>query len=321
MKRNFSDPTSRRHPFLPAAWFVLVAATVVFTAPPLRAEEVTIRHNGLTLNANLVLAEGKAVPDGVVLLTHALLQHNKMETIRTLQGLFRERGYSTLAITFSAAVDDRRGPYDCATPHRYTVEDNVAEIGLWVDWLKARGAGQIILAAHSSSGNELGYYAIESDEPAITKVLFFAPGTGRFQGIALTDETYFAQYRVKLADVRARARALADAGQGDAMMEGVDFLFCPKANVTASTFLSYYRPRSILRPPVPAFSDRQPKPALVIAGSEDDVAPDLIGVVKPHVDGERLKLVVIEGCGHFFRDLCADDAVDAAVAFLEEKPS
>ncbi len=321
MKRDFPDSASRRRRFLSAAWFVLVAATAVFTAPPLRAEEVTIQHNGLTLNASLVLAEGKAVGDGVILLTHALLQHNKMETIRALQGLFHERGYNTLAMTFSAAVDNRRGPYDCATPHRYTAEDHVTEIGMWVDWLKARGARQIVLAAHSSSGNELGYYAIESDDPAITKVLFFAPGTGRFQGIALTDETYFAQYRVKLADVRARARALADAGQGDAMMEGVDFLFCPKAKVTANTFLSYYRPRSILRPSVPAFANRQPKPALVIAGSEDDVAPDLIGLVKSHVDGKRLRLVVIEGCGHFFRDLCADDAVDAAVAFLEEKPS
>jgi hypothetical protein len=70
----------------------------------------------------------------------------------------------------------------------------------------------------------MGRYAMETDEPAIMKELFFTPGTGRFQGIALKEETYWAQYRVKLADVRAQARALVEAAQGDAIMEGVDFL-------------------------------------------------------------------------------------------------
>lgn len=302
----------------PLARFGFAILAVLLASSPPRAEEVTVEHKGLTLNANLVLADGKEVSNGVILMTHALLQHNKMEVMRAFQRLFQERGYSTLAMTFSAGVDDRRGPYDCATPHRYTAEDHVEEIGLWVDWLKARGAGQVVLAAHSSSGNNMGRYAMETDEPAIMKELFFTPGTGRFQGIALKEETYWAQYRVKLADVRARARALVEAGQGDAIMEGVDFLFCPKANVTANSFLSYYRPESILRPTVPVFVDKQPRPVLVIGASEDDVAPDLIDKIAPHIDGARVRLVVMEGCGHFLRDLCGDDAVDAAVAFLEE---
>ena len=296
----------------------LAALFVLLAAAPSRAEEVQIEHGDLTLNGNLELADGKAISDGVVLMTHALLQHNRMETMRAFQGLFRDLGYSSLAITFGTGVDDRRGPYDCAVPHDHSPEGNVAEIGQWMAWLKERGATKIVLAAHSNSVNELGYYALNNDEPAIQKVVYFAPGTGRFQGVALKDETYFAQYRVKLDDVRARARALAGAGQGEAMMDNVDFLFCAKAQVTANTFLGYYRANSIVRPPVPGFANLQIKPLLVVAGGDDDVAPDLLEKVQPHVDGEKLRLVVVEGCGHFFRDLCGDDAVEAAVEFLKE---
>jgi len=290
----------------------------LLAAAPLRAEEVQIEHDGLVLNGNLELAEGKAISDGVILMTHALLQHNRMETIRSFQALFREQGYSSLAITFGTGVSDRRGPYDCSVPHDHSPQDNVAEIGRWVAWLKERGATEIVLAAHSNSANELGYYARNNDEQAIRKLVYFAPGTGRFQGVALKDETYFAQYRVKADDVRARAQALAEAGKGDEMMDNVDFLFCAKARATANTFLGYYRADSIVRPPVPGFANQQVKPLLVVAGGNDDVAPDLLEKIQPHVDGEKLRLVVVEGCGHFFRELCGDDAIEAAVRFIEE---
>jgi hypothetical protein len=100
----------------------LVAAAAVFAALPLRAEEVTIERDGLTLNADLHLADGKTVAEGVVLMTHAFLQHNRMEIMRVIPELFREHGYSTLAMTYSAGLDNRRGPYDCATPHRHSIE-------------------------------------------------------------------------------------------------------------------------------------------------------------------------------------------------------
>lgn len=316
MKRDLPESLPRLRRLRYAVWLGIVSASAVFTILPLRAEEVTIQHNGLTLNANLVLAEGKPVSDGVILLAHGLLQHNRMEIIRVLQGLFHERGYSTLAMTFSASLDNRRGPYDCATPHRYTTEGHVDEIGLWLAWLKGRGARKIILAGHSGGGNLMARFVVERNEPVIAKVILFGAGTGGFEG--WTPETYWARYRVKLPEARNRAQVLIDAGKGDTMMENVDFLFCPKAEVSANTFMSYYRPKAMIRPSLARHLENLPKPSLVIAASEDNIAPDLTLLVKRYVDGKRLRLIVIEGCGHFFRDLCADDAVDAAVAFLEE---
>ena len=52
------------------------------------------------------------------------------------------------------------------------------------------------------------------------------------------------------------------------------------------------------------------------AASEDNRLPDLNRLVTPYIDGERTRLVVIEGAGHFFLDLHSDDAVDQMVEFM-----
>ena len=40
-----------------------------------QSEEIQIKHNGLTLNGTLTLAEGKTLGDGVVVMTHGTLLH------------------------------------------------------------------------------------------------------------------------------------------------------------------------------------------------------------------------------------------------------
>ncbi len=293
-----------------------LALCVVLAAPPLRAEEVTIQHNGLTLNADLNLAEGKTIEDGVILFAHASLQHNRMEIVRVFTEQLRDAGFSTLAFTFSAGLDNRRGPYDCATPHRHTIEGRIQEIGLWVDWLKNRGASQITLAGHSGGANRTGQYIVASGDPIIRKVVLFAPGTG--DDFARSPEGYSARYRTDLNIILKRVRTLIDAGKGDAFMDDTDILFCPRTKVSANSFFSFYGPTSQQSHIIPWLMKNLPKPTLLVAASEDNIAPDLARMVEPFVDGKRLRLVVIEGCGHFFRDLCADDAVEAAVEFLRE---
>ena len=83
------------------------------------------------------LAEGKTISDPVVLITHAQLQHKRHETVRVFAELFRERGYSTLAMTFSAGISNRQGPYDCAIPHRHRLADQVRDMRAWIAWLKS----------------------------------------------------------------------------------------------------------------------------------------------------------------------------------------
>ena len=59
----------------------------------------------------------------------------------------------------------------------------------------------------------------------------------------------------------------------------------------------------------------------VIAGSEDKVGEGLVEKMQPLADGQRVRLTVLDGADHFFRDLYADDIGDAVRALLDKAGS
>ena len=122
---------------------LLVAAAVLMPGRPAPAKEVKINHGGLTLNADLELAGGKTLADGVVLMTHSLLAYKGMEIMTALKGLLAEGGLNTLAINLSLDLDDRHGMVDCPTPHRHRDADDTTTAGrrVWNHaeaWIKVR---------------------------------------------------------------------------------------------------------------------------------------------------------------------------------------
>ncbi|TNF97555.1 MAG: alpha/beta hydrolase [Gammaproteobacteria bacterium] len=278
------------------------------------AEEVTQQYKGMTLNGMLELAEGKSVADGIILITHSLIQHNQREPIPYVQELLKEKGYSSLAINYSLGLDNRHGPFDCMATHRYTLDQSLEEIGIWVKWLKEKGARKLILLGHSYGGNEIARYAANNDEVSIRGVVLLGPGTADHR--MWSPGGYKIRYGKELNDILEHAELLVASGKGETIMENVDFIFCPQANVSAASFVSYYRvsPERLL----PNLMKSSKKPTLFIAASEDNRLPDLNRLVKPFVDGELNRLVVIEGAGHFFLDLHSDDAVEQAVKFFQE---
>ena len=58
------------------------------------------------------------------------------------------------------------------------------------------------------------------------------------------------------------------------------------------------------------------KPTIVFAGSEDKVNPPLEAKAAAVADGDQVKLFVIDGADHFFRDLYADEIVEIIVEEL-----
>ena len=280
----------------------------------LYAEEVFQEYQGKTLNGVLELAEGKTIADGIILITHSLIQHNGREPLPYVQQMLKEKGYSSLAINYSLAIDNRHGPFDCMAPHRYTLDGSLEEIAFWVQWLKDQGAGKLVLFGHSYGGNEIARYAANNDEDAILGVVLLGPGTADHR--MWSPGGYKIRYGKELADILDRAELLVASGKGDKLMEKVDFLYCPQATVSAASFVSYYRldPQRLL----PNLIREARKPTLFIAASEDNRLPDLNRLVRPYADGKKIRLVVIEGAGHFFLDLNSDDAVDQAIEFFHE---
>lgn len=296
--------------------FVLAAMLFFGPAVSLRAEEVKLSHGGLTLNANLEVAGDGGLAEGVVLITHGLLAHNAMELIATLQGLLAERNLSSLAINLSLGLDDRHGMYDCAVPHTHKLIDGLDEIGAWIAWLEARGAGGIVLAGHSNGGRQTAWFAAQRPHPAVEKVVLIAPAIATPEADA---GSYQNRYGKDLAPLLAKARALVAAGQGGVLMARTDFLYCPQATVSAASFVSYYGGDA--RKNTPRNLTAIDKPLLVVAGSEDRIVTGLRPLVQPLADGKKLTYVEIEDASHFFLDFYGEDLADAMAAFIAKPES
>jgi len=289
---------------------LLALLAVVGYQPVAGAEEVRIEHGGLTLNGELGLADGKAMKDGIVLLVHGTLAHNGMDTIKNLTAVLNERGFSTLAVNLSLGIDDRHGMYDCKVAHRHKHLDAVDEIGAWFDWLQGQGVGDVALFGHSRGGNQVARFATERGHAKLVRLVLLAPSLGGGASPAGFERTHGRP----LADAMAEADAMVKAGKGDEMLKGIGLLYCPGADVAASSFVAYYTPdprsdTSTILPEVKV-------PTLVVAGGKDTVVRGLPERVGPMADGKALVFGVVDDADHFFLDLFAEDVADYMEEFL-----
>ncbi len=292
------------------AFLAAVVVAGLTYAPSLRAKEIVLTFKGMGLNGNLELADGKALKDGVVLMVHGTMAHNRMEIMATLQDLLKERRISTLAVTLSLNQSGRRGMNDCTRTHTHRHTDALDEIGAWLAWLKEQGAGRVTLLGHSRGGNQSAWFGAARGHDAVANLVLVAPGnwTGESQAAG-----YKTRFGVDLPPLLAKAGALVESGRGAETFKVVNFLGCSDATVSAAAFVSYYGAGeySDLISALKAIK----KPVLVVAGSEDTVVPGIPEKLAP-IANPNLKVQVIEDADHFFLDLYADDLADVIEEFL-----
>ncbi|WP_456404146.1 alpha/beta hydrolase [Thiolapillus sp.] len=279
----------------------------------INASEVSFKHNGLDLRANLEKAD--SWPKGpVVLMTHGTLGHNRMEIISTLQELFKENGISSLAINLSLGLNQRKSAmYDCQTPHTHKHTDALKEIAAWVEWLKFDDVKEVVLLGHSRGGNQTAWYAAEQADPVVSKVILVAPQVWSADYAA---KDYEKRYGKPLQPVLDKALALVKAGKGQQMLEHTDFIYCKDTSVTAAAFANYYNPDK--RMDTPFLVGKTKLPVLVFVGTEDKVVKGLQEKLQQLPQSAKLRIETIDGADHFFRDLYAEDLVDTAVEFIQE---
>jgi len=286
-------------------------------AAPALAEDVSTRYHGLTLLGNLEFADGKGPEDGVALLVHGTLAHDRMETIAELQKNLRERGVSSLAITLSLGHDRRTGMFDCGALHAHRPYDALDEIDAWIGWLKNNGATDITIIGHSQGGNQVAVYGIERRDASVSGLVLLAPATFDVTRVA---EAYKARYEAELPPILDKARAMVQAGQGVERIEGVGFLTCANATVTAESFTAWYTP-SPLRD-TPKVLPREPVRTLVVVAGNDEIVPDLgpavTALARPSAKGRgEIRIRTIEGADHFFHDIYNDDAADVIAEWIK----
>ena len=301
------EAQSKKYPVIKGLLVALSLLAVLPTASS--AEEVTQKYNGLTLNANLEKAPGSTLEEGVVLVLHGPLAHNRMEIIENIQRALAENGRNSLAINLSLAVDNRHGFYDCTIPHRHTQEDSLDEISAWVDWLRQQGVADIVLLGHSRGANQVMVYSATHRDPEVKQLILLAPGTAEIK------KAYQVRYGYDIEKLVSEAREMVAANKANELMEQTDFGICPQSDVSAKTFLSYYAD-DVPFNNFDEFLPRLNRPTLITTGSMDERFPNTEEKIAPYVDGKMIHHTEIEGAGHFFRDFNIDEAMEAAVEFL-----
>ena len=295
----------------------LLASLLLF-AGPLAAAEVSTPYHGLTLLGNLELADGHGPQDGVALIVHGVLAHDRMETIASLQANLKARRLSTLAITLSLGEDRRTGFFDCGRLHAHRPYDALDEIAAWIGWLQGRGASGITLIGHSQGGNQAAVYAVERHDPRVAGLALLAPATFDAGKIAAA---YQARYAAPLQPLLDKAEALVRAGHGDTPIDRIGFLNCPNATATAASIVAWYAPEP--RRDTPSILPRVPVRTLVIVAGADEVVPDLAAearaLPRPAAPGRGgITVRTVAGSDHFFRDLYNEDAADLIAAWMKD---
>lgn len=277
-----------------------------------QAKEVKQQFNGLTVNANLLMADGAGFADGIVLLTHGTLTHKGRSTYDQLQKNLAAEGVSSLAINLSLGLNDRQGEYDCNVAHTHKHTDALDEIDFWLNWLEKQGATQVTLMGHSRGGNQTAWFAAERDRALIKKVVLVAPATGEQQSA----KEYQDKYGVAVDTVLAKANKLIKAGKGDTLMKDTDFIYCKKTQVTAAAFADYYTVKPQFD--TPTLLNNPNKPTLVIMGSADTVVADLPEKLQPMIDAGKIETVTLEDADHFFLDFASEDMATATAEFINQ---
>lgn len=292
--------------------FVLIIAAWLLLLPA-HADEVTVPFDGFDLVGNLLLAGGKSLKsDGVVLILHDQLGTAAAEPVIGLQTRLSEQGYNTLAINLSLSIDHRNAAFSCSGEQDHRYEDALPEIHAWVRWLQSSGASDITLAGFGLGANQIALYATKTTQKAVRRVVLISPLTW---AQARTGERYQQRFKASLPQLLLEVEQKIAEDAGGTLLEGVGFLNCDNAVVTARSFVSYYRDLPYFNTPglIPLIKI----PTLVVASELDDVSPDLMINMQQVPARPNLSFDVIEGADRAFSTPFNDHLATRTKLFID----
>ncbi len=336
---------------------VILLALIFLLPGNVRAEEVIHEFQGLDLRGNLELADGKSLKNGVALIVHGTMSHNRMEMIATLQENLRARGLNSLAITLSLGLDRREGPYPCDIEHNHRHLDAVDEIRSWISWLKIAGAKRVTLIGHSRGGNQVALYMalnrINAEGGLVGRItenvenISMIPVSGngpqpggvekiRYGGkfpkpdpvvknVVLIAPMTWTFEKIRTSYPR-RFKSLLGPVLNEARKRKTEFE--GMTLMTDTGFLNCPKTRvtadafvDYYAPNPYYFTPRLLRyisiPALVVSGGNDNIVPDLPRAIAAGPYLKNVEQAVIGGADHFFRDLHGEDLGDRIADFIK----
>lgn len=249
--------------------------------------------SGLVVTANYHKGDPQK-PAALIL--HGFLQVRDYMTVSALSNAVSELGYTVLTTTLSLGINKRKQSLQCDAVHMHTMEDDLAEIDFWVNWLSKRDISNIVLIGHSfGSIHNLAYTVSRQN-----KLVKYMIATSL---ISVTEDEARHGLQIKMARDKV--------SRNDSGLSGYTLSYCNNYVTPASAFLSYaiWGRETILQNLA-----KVTIPFSVILGSADRR-------IKPawRKDLARYgaKIEIIKGADHFFGSEYEFDLMDRVQKLLE----
>lgn len=232
-----------------------------------------------------------------VLLVHGFLQTREFPTVATLARGLQDEGYTVLSPTLSLNIPARTRSLACEAVHRHSLDDDVAEIGRWISWLRARGHTTIVLLGHSFGSLQLLAYLSSKPDPAVKGYL----------GASLVDAQLGTASRpAVLEDLEGRV------ARGERGLITRPLSFCKRYTSTPADFLSYARWDQAR---VLAVLKQPPVRLTLVMGDADTVLDHGWLKALQHV---QAPMAVVRGANHFMDGEHEFDLLEHSLTFLAQ---
>ena len=207
-------------------------------------------------------------------------------------------GYTTLSPTLSLGISRRARSLPCEAAHSHTLEQDVAEINFWVNWLARRKPGPIVIVGHSFGSVQSLIYATGKPAPMLRQViaLSLVDVEGQFAPRSIGDMRNDAKKRIHFGDTQLAAYQLG---------------YCKQFVSTPQSFLSYARWD---RSGIIQLTRQSKVPFDIIMGGKDERMgkdwPEKLSAA-----GNRVQIIV--GGNHFFDAEHEFEVLDLTLSLLK----
>ena len=254
----------------------------------------TLKLNNL--NAYYLSQDVKS--ESIFIILHGTRGHKNLELISLLRESLYDSGFDSISINLSYGIKNREDDFlPCDIEHKHLVSDSLNEIKFWYDYSKKLEYKKIHLIGHSRGGLDIiNFYEKlnESDKSIIDLIFLLAPSSDDNQDHM---NTYMKEYQIDIKNI------------DDNDVIRINFLGCENAQVHGKSFKSYYHNLNTIST-MDALRITQAN-THVITASDDTIVPLTHEKVERSSNiNNNVKLYLIDGADHFFRDFYFDDLLE-----------
>lgn len=271
---------------------------MLFFPLPALAETIEVKlPSGITAYAEF--RQGTSSQTAVLSL-HGFLQTHHSQPMSALASNLVAAGYTVLSPTISLGINRRKQSMPCEAAHNHTMDDEVAEVAYWADWLSSRGYKNIVPVGFSSTGNiSLLQYNAQGSHPAIKKMILTS-----INPVQINRAEYLKMQAGKTSKVGTQSKKISRYSVG----------FCKNNfSATQNTYLSYSRftDENILQ-----LLSQANVPLEIILGSADTVLP-ANWQAKIMASNPRVHVFMLDKASHFFDGTTELDLADSIESILK----